>query len=192
MNPLDAYFINQSHNPGKLTFVNASFWEKRTAIHKPRRPFNFDLKTYPSRTILREVSRVSSLILRAKPWLAKKVLRHGNRFAARVRRRYFSEGERWPPEIRLLFAGYFPAFLFWFLLWFGCILEFSFLARRRRFTRINVWLLWLFCATIIPTPLFRFCCCFFGSGHALFSWNLGWPRPFFPGSKMVQRDAFLL
>ena len=89
MNPLDAYFINQSHNPGKLTFVNASFWEKRTAIHKPRRPFNFDLKTYPSRTILREVSRVSSLILRAKPWLAKKVLRHGNRFAARVRRRYF-------------------------------------------------------------------------------------------------------
>ena len=89
MNPLDAYFINQSHNPGKLTFVNASFWEKRTAIHKPRRPFNFDLKTYPSRTILREVSRVSSLILRAKPWLAKKVLRHGNRFVARVRRRYF-------------------------------------------------------------------------------------------------------
>ena len=62
-----------------------------------------------------------------KPWLAKKVLRHGNRFAARVRRRYFSEGERWPPEIRLLFAGYFPAFLFWFLLWFGCILEFRFL-----------------------------------------------------------------
>ena len=89
MNPLDTYFVNQSHNPGKLTFVNASFWEKRTAIHKPRRPFNFDLKTYPSRTILREVSRVSSLILRAKPWLAKRVLRHGNRFAARVRRRYF-------------------------------------------------------------------------------------------------------
>ena len=105
MNPLDAYFINQSHNPGKLTFVNASFWEKRTAIHKPRRPFNFDLKTYPSRTILREVSRVSSLILRAKPWLAKKVLRHGNRFAARVRRRYFSEGEKRRPEMRLLFAG---------------------------------------------------------------------------------------
>ena len=34
------------------------------------------------------VKRVSSLILRAKPWLAKKVWRHGNRFAARVRRRY--------------------------------------------------------------------------------------------------------
>ena len=80
MNPLDTYFVNQSHNPGKLTFVNASFWEKRTAIHKPRRPFNFDLKTYPSRTILREVSRVSSLILRAKPWLVKKVLRHGKSF----------------------------------------------------------------------------------------------------------------
>ena len=45
-----------------------------------------DLKTYPSRTILREVSPVSSLILRAKPWLAKKVLRHENRFVARVRR----------------------------------------------------------------------------------------------------------
>ena len=24
VNPLDAYFINQSHDPGKLTFVNAS------------------------------------------------------------------------------------------------------------------------------------------------------------------------
>ena len=106
MNPLDTYFVNQSHNPGKLTFVNASFWEKRTAIHKPRRPFNFDLKTYPSRTILREVSRVSSLILRAKPWLAKKVLRHGNRFVARVRRRYFSDGEKRRPEMRLRFAGY--------------------------------------------------------------------------------------
>ena len=106
MNPLDTYFVNQSHNPGKLTFVNASFWEKRTAIHKPRRPFNFDLKTYPSRTILREVSRVSSLILRAKPRLAKNVLRHGNRFVARVRRRYFSEGEKRRPEMRLRFAGY--------------------------------------------------------------------------------------
>ena len=36
-----------------------------------------------------EVSQVSFLILRAKPWLAKKVSRHGNRFAARIRRRYF-------------------------------------------------------------------------------------------------------
>ena len=43
MNPLDAYFINQSHNPGKLTFVKVSFREKRAAIHKLRRPFNFDL-----------------------------------------------------------------------------------------------------------------------------------------------------
>ena len=101
MNPLDTYFVNQSHNPGKLTFVNASFWEKRTAIHKPRRPFNFDFKAYPPRTILREVSRVSSLILKAKPWLAKKVLRHGNHFAARVRRRYFSKGEKRRPEMRL-------------------------------------------------------------------------------------------
>ena len=80
MNPLDTYFVNQSHNPGKLTFVNLPFWEKRTAIHKPRRPFNFDLKTYALRTILREVSRVSSLILRAKLWLDKKVLRHGKSF----------------------------------------------------------------------------------------------------------------
>ena len=69
--------------------ANASFWEKRAAIHKLRRPFNCDLQTNPPRTILWEVSRVSSLILRANPWLAKTVLRHGNRFAARVRRRYF-------------------------------------------------------------------------------------------------------
>ena len=43
MNPLDSYFVNQSHNPGKLTFVNTLFWEKTAAIHKLRRPFNFDL-----------------------------------------------------------------------------------------------------------------------------------------------------
>ena len=44
MNPLDDYFINKSHNPGKLTFVNASLREKRAAtVHKLRRPFNFDL-----------------------------------------------------------------------------------------------------------------------------------------------------
>ena len=35
-----------------------------------------------------------------------KALRHGNRFAARVRRRYFSEGEKRRREIRLLFVGY--------------------------------------------------------------------------------------
>ena len=29
-----------------------------------------------------------------------------NRFAARVRRRYFSEGEKRRPEMRLRFAGY--------------------------------------------------------------------------------------
>ena len=94
MNPLDAYFINQSHNPCKLTFVNPSFWEKRAAIHKLRRPL-----TYPPHTILREVSRVSSLILRAKPWLANKVWRPWNRFAARVRRRFFrrerSDDRKW-------------------------------------------------------------------------------------------------
>ena len=98
-------FHQSVHNHGKLTFVNASFWGKRVAIHKLLRPFNFDLKTYPPRKILREVSRVSSLILRAKPWLANKVLSHGNRFVARVRRRYFSEREKRRPEIRLLFAG---------------------------------------------------------------------------------------
>ena len=55
--------------------------------------------------ILREVSRVSSSILRAKLSLAKKVLRHGNRFDAGVRKRYFLEGEKRRPEIRLPFVG---------------------------------------------------------------------------------------
>ena len=40
------------------------------------------------------------------PTSKQKVLRHGNRFAARVRRRYFSEGEKRRTEMRLLFAGY--------------------------------------------------------------------------------------
>ena len=35
------------------------------------------------------------------------------------------------------------------------------IARLRRFTGIDVWLLGLFCATIIPTPLFAFGCCLF-------------------------------
>ena len=115
MNLLDAYFINKTYSPGKLTFVNASFWGKRAAWL--RRPFKFDLKTYPPCTNLREVSRVSSLILRAKPWLAKKVLRHGNRFAARVRRRYFSEGEKRRLKMRLLFAGYGSIVCFQKTLW---------------------------------------------------------------------------
>ena len=34
------------------------------------------------------------------------VLRQGNRLVAHVRRRYFSEGEKRRPEIRLRFAGY--------------------------------------------------------------------------------------
>ena len=37
------------------------------------------------------------------PTTKQKVLRHGNRFAAPVRRRYFSEGEKRRPEIRLMF-----------------------------------------------------------------------------------------
>ena len=39
------------------------------------------------------------------PTSKQKVSRHGNHFAARVRRRYFSEGERRRPKIRLRFAG---------------------------------------------------------------------------------------
>ena len=104
MSPLGAYFINQSHSQGKLTFLNASFLEKKGGCIQATSPFQL----YPPRTILRKVSRVSSLILTAKQWLAKKVLHHGNRFAARVRRRYFSKGEKRRPEIRLRFAGYRP------------------------------------------------------------------------------------
>ena len=43
------------------------------------------------------------------PTSKQQILRHGNRFAARVRRRYFSEGEKGRPEMRLLFAGYVKA-----------------------------------------------------------------------------------
>ena len=37
------------------------------------------------------------------PTTKQKVLRHGNRFAAPVRGRYFSEVEKRRPEIRLMF-----------------------------------------------------------------------------------------
>ena len=40
------------------------------------------------------------------PTSKQELLRHGNRFVARVRRCYFSEGEKRRPEMRLLFAGY--------------------------------------------------------------------------------------
>ena len=40
------------------------------------------------------------------PTSKRKVWRHGNRFAARVCRRYFSEGEKRRPEMHLLVAGY--------------------------------------------------------------------------------------
>ena len=40
------------------------------------------------------------------PTSKQELLRHGNRFVARVRRRYFSEGEKRRPEMRLRFAGY--------------------------------------------------------------------------------------
>ena len=70
MNPLCAYFINQSYHPGKQTFLNASFWEKRAAVQAT---LSFQKHPTALRTILRGDSRVSSLILRAKLWLAKKV-----------------------------------------------------------------------------------------------------------------------
>ena len=55
------------------------------------------------------------------PTSKQEVLRHGNRFAARVRRRYFSEGEKRRPEMRLQFAGY------WFRT--GCPFQRRFLER---------------------------------------------------------------
>ena len=86
MNPLDAYFINQSQNPGKLTFVNALFWEKKGSYTQATSSFQFRRVNIST---AHDVSWVSSLILRAKPWLTQKVLHHGNRSAARVSRRYF-------------------------------------------------------------------------------------------------------
>ena len=76
MNPLGGCFINRFYNPGKLTFVNAPSSFVSTSKH-----------TYRAR-ILREFSRVSSWILRAKLWLADYVLRHRIRLVVRVSRRY--------------------------------------------------------------------------------------------------------
>ena len=60
------------------------------------------------------------------PTSKQEVLRHGNRFVARVRRRYFSEREKRRPEMRLRFAGYIDSwaviFFFNFRHW-GCQLN---------------------------------------------------------------------
>ena len=89
MNPLGGCFINRFYNPGKLTFVNGPSSFVSTYKH-----------TYRAR-ILREFSRVSSWILRAKLWLADYVLRHRIRLVVRVSRRYFSGEEKRRPEISL-------------------------------------------------------------------------------------------
>ena len=47
-----------------------------------------------------------SILWSDRPTSKQKVLRHGNSFAARVRRRYFSDGEKRGLEIRLLFTGW--------------------------------------------------------------------------------------
>ena len=54
------------------------------------------------------------------------------------------------------------AFLFWFLLWFACILAFSFeRCVDVASLELTFGCLVFFFATIIPTPPFAFCCCFF-------------------------------
>ena len=58
------------------------------------------------------------------PTSKQKVLRHGNRFAARVRRRYFSKGEKRRPEIRLGIASYFPIGFISFLAVSPCYVRF--------------------------------------------------------------------
>ena len=55
----------------------------------------------------REESLEPYSILRSDwPTSKRKVWRHGNRFAARVCRRYFSKGKKRRPEMHLLVAGY--------------------------------------------------------------------------------------
>ena len=106
--PFPSFFLFHSVTQCLFTLTHSFFlliWQLlNNEIYSPQSEHT--LRELLHDRILREVSRVSSLILRAKPWLAEKVLRHGNRFVARVRRRYFSEGEKRRPEMRLLFAGY--------------------------------------------------------------------------------------
>ena len=101
MNPLGAYFPQS----GQINFRKRVVLRKKGSCTQATSSFQISTCKQIHRARPREVLRVSSLILRAKLSLAKKVLRHGNRFAARVHRRYFSEGEKRRPEIRLRFAG---------------------------------------------------------------------------------------
>ena len=103
------------------------------------------------------------------PTSKQEVLRHGNRFAARVRRRYFSEGEKRRPEMRLLFAGYtlsqlravsqiksIPNFLLFFQFLLGLLGDLSvrsawnFVERRMRST-IYDSLFWVIYELVIDT-----------------------------------------
>ena len=56
-----------------------------------------------------ESLKLYSILWSDWPTSKQEVLRHGNRFAARVCRRYFSEGEKRRPKMRLRFAGYFSS-----------------------------------------------------------------------------------
>lgn len=96
--PSGTYFIYQSQGPGKLTFVNAS------SIYLPLL-FRL-LKHVHHARILREFSRASSELLRAKLWLVR---RRYNTF--RVERR--DDCEYVCVQFYSLGHNFFPTLLFW-------------------------------------------------------------------------------
>ena len=76
MNPLDAYFINHFHDPGKLTFVNAR--EERAAMSFQR--------IHRARSCEKSRVLVPLLYELDRDWLRTFYVTE-NRFAARVRGR---------------------------------------------------------------------------------------------------------
>ena len=96
--PWGTYFIYQSQGPGKLTFVNAS------SIYLPLL-FRL-LKHVHHARILREFSRASSELLRAKLWLV-----HGRYNTFRVERR--DDCEYVCVQFYSLGHNFFPTLLFW-------------------------------------------------------------------------------
>ena len=74
----------------KLTFQSVFGYSRQNPRHASARCREESLKLF-------------STLWSDWPTKKQKVLRHGNRFAAPVRGRYFSEGEKRRPEIRLMF-----------------------------------------------------------------------------------------
>ena len=90
-------FIKSQHSTSQETLLWS--WNSRSKAYVFCNPSQNPRN--PNARCREESLELYSILWSDWPTSKLKVLRHGNRFAARVRRRYFSDGEKRRPEMRL-------------------------------------------------------------------------------------------